>query len=469
MKRSILLTGIIVLLAVLSVGAQSNSRGSKESHFGVHLGNLIDGYHKLCPYIRELGNIYVRNEIWGDLYGWKRVKEGSSHILASKELCEKYCDPRRSARNPNDPRPKSYYCENGRFYFCRPESREGLIERIPLVADFYKNPQNLPFGWFATVLTSRYDKRPPKNFPAGAYPYGNEDTYREYVEYLVKRLSDKVKYWQIGNENGFSKFWAGTPKEYAKMLEIASGVIRDNCKDCKVGISFASPDFKGDKKGRMWFKAMEHVRDAFDFIDAHYYTPRLIEPDALDEWRKACPGKEFISTETGIPDVSLVWKEVIPELGGTREKQAQDLIKYITALFNAGYNKIYWYFIDHDFVPGADDPWEHIGLLTKDFEKKPSFDSYKTIIEKVDHFTGIKKLGDGQYVYTFSDKGPVYILWCDSGGCALSSGLKGRVKVTDYLGNEKVKQASEIVLTNSPIFVTFSSPFTKDVTSPTTP
>jgi len=35
----------------------------------------------------------------------------------------------------------------------------------------------------------------------------------------------------------------------------------------------------------------------------------------------------------------------------------------------------------------------------------------------------------------------------------LPSGLKGRVKVTDYLGNEQIKPISEIVLTESPVFV----------------
>jgi len=453
MKKCILLICLTVLLVLLDSHAHSDNKDVKESHFGIHLGDLIDGYHRLPPYIRELGNIYVRNEIWGDLYGWKKIKKGSNHILASKELCEKYCDPKRSSSDPKNPRPKSYYCENGRFYFCRPDSREGLIEWIPLVADFYENRQNVPFQWFLSVLTSRYDKKPPKNFPAGAYPYGNEDTYRGYIEYLVKRLGDKVKYWQIGNENDFSIFWAGTPKEYSKMLEIASKVIRGSHKDCKVGISFTSPDFKGSKKGQLWFKAMERVRDAFDFIDAHYYTPRLIKPDALDKWKKACPGKEFISTETGIPDTRIIWKDVIPELGGTRKKQAQDLIKYNTAMFYAGYNKIFWYFIDFDWVPGVEDPCEHIGLVTKDFKKKPSFDSYKTMIEKVDYFTGIKKLGEGQYVYTFSDKDPVYVLWSDSGTSALPSGLKGTIKITDYLGNEQIKPASKIVLTESPIFV----------------
>ena len=45
------------------------------------------------------------------------------------------------------------------------------------------------------------------------------------------------------------------------------------------------------------------------------------------------------------------------------------------------------------------------------------------------------------------------MLWCDSGSCSIPSEISGSVKVTDYLGNEQTKQANEITLTDSPIFV----------------
>ena len=63
---------------------------------------------------------------------------------------------------------------------------------------------------------------------------------------------------------------------------------------------------------------------------------------------------------------------------------------------------------------------------------------YKTMIDKVDYFSSITKLAEGQYKYTFSDKGPVYILWCDSGSCSINSEISGQVKATDYLGSEQI-------------------------------
>ncbi|MBI5526875.1 MAG: hypothetical protein HY897_11125 [Deltaproteobacteria bacterium] len=54
---------------------------------------------------------------------------------------------------------------------------------------------------------------------------------------------------------------------------------------------------------------------------------------------------------------------------------------------------------------------------------------------------------------TKTDKGPVCVLWCDSGSCPLHSEIQGTVKVTDYLGNVETKSASLVVLTRSPVFV----------------
>ena len=452
MKKYILLISLAVLLASSGSYAQSNSRDTNESHFGVNLGSL--SYNAAVNHIRELGNIYVRNGIWGDLYGWKKVKikKGSRLIIASQGLCEKYCDPERSSSDPNNPQPKSYYCESGQLYFCRPPSREGLIEGTPPLADFYENPNNLPFGWFVSVATSRYDKKPPKNFLAGAYPYGNEDTYKGYIEYLVKRLGNKVKYWEIGNENEGAAFWGGTPKEYSNMLVIASKEIKKNCADCKVGISFAHPGLspKIADRAEEWRFAIGKVCDSFDFIDAHFYSPSFIKPGELDKWKKICPGKEFISTETGVPD--NIHKGKPQNAGGSLTKQALDLIKYNTLLFAEGYSKIYWFLMDTEY--GMGEIFLHNGLIDDvDNSRKPAFYSYKTMINKVGHFTSITKLAEGQYKYTFSSKDPVYVLWCDSGTCTLPSEIGGTVKVTDYLGNEAIKNTNQITLTESPVFV----------------
>ncbi len=403
---------------------------SSESRFGVHLGSLT--YDSAAGYIRELGEqIYVRNEFFRDAFGWRQVKnEGTV------SACRSCCDPTRSSCD----------CAVKDFYYCRADSREGLLS-TPIVTDFYRNGFNQLVDFYA----DRYDDTAPKRIVA-AYPTGHEDTYRGYVSFLVEHFGDKVKYWEVGNENEAAAFWGGTPQEYADLVGLASREIKQNCADCQVGISFANPGLspKSSELNDEWFSAIGGICSAFDFIDAHFLSVDFITPGQLDKWRQTCPGKEFLSTETGVPDIIMSAGKP-QNAGGSLEKQAQDLLKYNTLLFAEGYGKIYWYLIDTNY--GSGEIFLHNALIDEDTTKKPAFTSYKTMIGKVDYFTAISKLADGQYKYTFANKNPVYVLWCDSGMCPLPSETSGTVTVTDYLGAAETKNANQIRLTESPVFV----------------
>lgn len=399
-----------------------------ESHFGVHLGSF--NYNESADYIRELGDqIYVRNE-FHDTLGWRQVKDNNNSIL----LCEGCCDPSISP---------SCECQIDDFYYCN-RSREGLLS-TPILIDFYNNS----FNQFVNFYTSRYDDTPPTTLVA-AYPYGHEDIYQEYVSFIVQNFGDQVKYWEVGNENDISSFWNGTPEEYANMTTIASAEIRENCADCNVGISFSIPNITGKypEQSEQWFNAIGNICNSFDFIDAHWITAVFIEQGVLDEWKQTCPGKEFFSTETGIPD-----NEGYPlqTAGGSMERQAQDLIKLNTLMFAEGYDKIFWYLVDTDYGGGG--IFLYNALIEENNTVKPAFYAYKTMISKVDYFINVSKLADGQYKYNFTDRDPVYILWCGSGNCSLPLEISGQVNVTDYIGNETTTDASQINLTESPIFV----------------
>jgi len=54
---------------------------------------------------------------------------------------------------------------------------------------------------------------------------------------------------------------------------------------------------------------------------------------------------------------------------------------------------------------------------------------------------------------SFSNKNPVYVLWCDLESCSVPGEIVGSVKVTNYLGDEQIKNSEQIVLSESPIFV----------------
>lgn len=420
-------TALFLFLSAILITSYGQSR------FGVHLGSLT--YPAAANYINQLGpQIYVRNEFFRDEFGWRHVKDAG--LIAD---CQQYCDSSMS--------PDTCACGVGSFYYRSPANRDGLLT-TPTLSDFY----NSVFNQFVNFYTSRYDSIPPTN-PSdliAAYPYGAENIYGDYVSFIVQNFSNKVKYWEIGNENNLLQFWAGTELEYANMVAIASEKIRQNCTGCKVGISFSHPDIAATQlEKQKWYSAMNTVLDTFDFIDAHFCTATaFIQIGQLDSLKNHFPGKEIISTETGLPDSIVKPGQTI---GGTLVKQAQDLAKFNTFMFDEGYSKIYWYLIDVDY--GSGPIFLHNALINEDYSIKPAFYSYKTMISKVDSFTSITQLAEGQYKYFFANKNPVYILWCDSGTCAIPSEISGTVKVTDYMGNETLKDASLIVLDSIPVYV----------------
>jgi len=115
-------------------------------------------------------------------------------------------------------------------------------------------------------------------------------------------------------------------------------------------------------------------------------------------------------------------------------------------------SRLYMYLVDYDY--GIGELWLHNGLLDEvGNTKKPAFEAYKTMIAKVDYFTSLDKVAQGQYKYSFANKDPVYILWCDAGSCSLPAEISGQVKVTDHLGNEETKDIDQVTLTESPVFV----------------
>lgn len=407
---------------------------SGESHFGIGIHAESSNYNSA---ILEIGNVYVRLNFGMDAFGWKKVKGSDT----SRAECRSCCDPAIS---------KTCNCETGSFYYCTPDSRDNRITGEYNADTFYSYNHDILFS----VWPSLYGENEPKSLEdllSLEYP-ANEGTYKDYIKYLVEQYPN-VKYWEVGNEADNPRFWGDTAVNYARLVTLTYNEVKRYCPDCRVGISLVKPDAPTE-----WFNEIIKVCDDIDFLDLHHYVNNMdkledAERGQLTRWKNSCPGAEIISTETGIPSAPTTFKDVTWELGTTETAQAQDIIKYFTIMFNAGYSKIYNYVVDHDDVSGMADPWESIGILDKNGRKKISFGTYQLMIEKLDYFTSIAKLADGQYKYTFSNKEPIYVLWCGTRNCSLPPEISGQVAVTDFLGKEDLLDANQITLTGSPLFV----------------
>jgi len=397
----------------------------KESHFGIHISGKNP--KETIPYIKELGDIYVREEL-SESPGWFIIKKGKpSSIMDCKSCCieTEFTD---------------CSCSEGIDY-CNKYPNKTKIQGIST----YNSNLNL----IVTILTTTKSPTIQPDFKTDYSPQ-EKTIYEEYLDYLMKGLPS-VKYWQVANEVDLD-FWEGTKQDYVNMVKTSYEKIKSNCPDCKIGISFN----KELNELTGWKSTIQTICPYFDFIDAHILPNGLASQKLKNyntQWNSICPGKELISTESGLPSATLNPKWGVWELGSTEEKQAEDMIKYFTILFNNGYNKIFWFLSDWDFEEIPNDLFEHTGLLTESNEKKQSFYTYKILIKKLDGFTKVTEIKNNQYKYLFKDKNPVYVVW-KSESTPLDSEIKGTVKITNYLGQEKTTDSSEITLTNSPIFIT---------------
>lgn len=406
-----------------------------ESHFGIGIHSIVRT--DLNEEILELGDIYVGLNLW-DVAGWHNVKEP----VVPVSLCQSCCNPDLSI---------TCSCKPGTFFFCTPASRDGLVMGEVLADTFYELNHNI----FFSIGVGSYGKNEPKSpedINSMDYP-ANEEVYKEYIKYLVQQYPN-VEYWGVLSEADFPHAWSDTADNYARLVALTSSEIKRYCPDCKVGISLASVTPTDE-----WFSAIVSVRNDIDFLDLHQYHSnnmselKKFEASGLTRWKESFPGMEIVSIETGIPSDPITFKDRVWELGTSEERQAKDIIKYFTMMYNAGYSKIYNYLIDHDFVPGVLDIYESIGVLDENGNKRSSFQTYQLMIRKLDYFTSITKLADGQYKYTFANENPVYVLWRDTLSCKIPSEISGTVRVTDYLGNEETKNVNQIILTSSPVFV----------------
>lgn len=139
---------------------------------------------------------------------------------------------------------------------------------------------------------------------------------------------------------------------------------------------------------------------------------------------------------------------------------AKVVVKRYARAFGEGVEKVFWFsFVD---MPPEEDrreiqqkttslAWAH--KTDNIFHPRQAYHTHRLMTSKLRGFVWADRISDTQYRFNFTDRKPVYILWCENGSCSLPEGITGEVKVIDCLGNEQVRYASEFILTENPIFL----------------
>jgi hypothetical protein len=280
------------------------------------------------------------------------------------------------------------------------------------------------------------------------------NAYKEFLRNAVNKYKDKVKYYQIENEPAGKRFWHDTPENYARLLKEAYLTIKEACPECKVVMAGATSGKFSSGDGDFYesvFKVLKADSDCketgcHDIFDLHTASCDVClnpgidcSPDGCSLIKRAFDTARNLQNKYGF--IKPIWSTEFGYLKGSLINTQKSLIKSFVYALDLGYEKLFWRVA------------EDCCKILDNNQPTNTYYAYKTLIKKIGGYSTLTKIADGQYKFTFSDKNPVYVLWCDSGNCALPSGIKGSVRVTNYLGNEEVMDASQITLTESPVFV----------------
>jgi len=301
-------------------------------------------------------------------------------------------------------------------------------------------------GWQASrgfeheLPTSRYK---PHDMPA----------YKRFVRAMVERydgdgendmpgLRYPIRHWEVLNEPetggwGDLNFFKGTAQDYFEVLQATHEAIKGADQNAIVLHGGATG---GDN---FWDNLLAlGGGEYFDVGNVHSINgPEDLNTNRFSELMKNYGIDNFWVTEVQVASGQVFGRYV------TEEEQARLIVKGYVRAFGNGAERAFY--VVYRAEPGMHEGFGGAALVDVDGREKPSYFAMRTLMSKVDFFTSAEKLSDGQYKFIVDNK-QVYVLW---GTGSIPPEITGFVRVTNISGNEQQMDASQIALSDSPIFV----------------
>ena len=148
--------------------------------------------------------------------------------------------------------------------------------------------------------TPKWAGRDPGGEPVDfmAYPPRDWDEFGNYVFRTVSHYKTKIHQWEVWNEPWGRGFWAGTPEEYAKLLEVAYTQAKRADPTCViVGGCFwpPIPEFTD----RVLATGAGRYMDAVSYH--HYCEPDAVAAGQVPDWYNQIRAKMDGIGRQGIP------------------------------------------------------------------------------------------------------------------------------------------------------------------------
>lgn len=323
----------------------------------------------------------------------------------------------------------------------------------------------------------------------------NMEKYQTFLAAVVERydgdgkddmpgLSIPVKYWEIMNEPSMQggstggvgeelKFFVGTSADYLDILKASYETIKSSDSEAKVlhaGMAGMQQNFQD-----FWdpiFKA--GGGNYFDIANIH-----SINTDSKREDMYVIKFKKYLE-DFGVKDKPIFVTEA--QFGELADKPAniEEFDKLIAraSIFTIAQGADVIFYIENWLQWDRFKAEKEQNITGEEGEKEPgpmnyseevlsssTHKVYLNLVNKINKFDSIETLEESYFEssedrdgastqsaqYKFVDGGNVvYVLW---GEATLPSEISGRIKVTDIYGASEEKDASEIQLSDSPVFV----------------
>ena len=326
-----------------------------------------------------------------------------------------------------------------------------------------------PFAdWDQKTCHTKLDEKKAENFfELGEYRAKPCDmnAYRKFVKAIVERYDDDgkddmpgllfpIKYWEVSNEPSMQDdlvFFKGTPDSYFKILKATYEAAKEADSEAKILHGGAAGMSDDDKI--FWQRVFDlGGADYFDIANHHSIGSggESLHIPGFKEFLK----ENNIKKPLWMPEIQFsAWGLEKEKL--SQEEWADFLVRTFVYAFGEGEEKLFYVGLDPS--PGDSESWllyaeEKKAGFKKEMGEKTKqapYYAFETMVSKIDYFTLVEKLNEGQYKFTVNEKS-VYVLWGDGN---IPEEIKGTVKITDIKGNGKEADASSIVLTESPIFI----------------
>lgn len=291
--------------------------------------------------------------------------------------------------------------------------------------------------------------------------------YKNFLKKLVERydgdgkgdmkgLKYGIKYWEILNEPEMNKgnliFFQGKADDYLKILKESYKTIKKADKNAKVVV--AGMAGMSERSQKFWKRIFSKKGGKyFDIGNVHCLSCNVADLNATSYknlLEKYNIHKPFWITEVQI--TSYEPQQAFVSQAKSEEEQAATIIKSYLQAYAAGAEKIFY-----SVYQAKENLPENLryAALIEDGRLKPAYYAMKTMANKIDWFSKIEKIAQGQYKFTIGPR-TVYILWQETETPEIPNELKGKtVIVTDMGGNVETKKGEEININPDPLFVEF--------------